>query len=128
MMREFYGDEIVDPTNTKTIFSTNKGYAGLFAPMNKTEDGKFVPNFRYRYLVEDIPNGLCVLKGIAMLVNVKTPCIDKIILWAQKHLKKHYLNEDGSVGPDFDKTHAPQATHIMDLTGSSDLNTLFSHL
>lgn len=121
--------ELADPTNTQTIFSTNKGYENLFAPMLKKGDG-FVPNFKYRYLTEDIPNGLCVLRGIADIVKVEVPTINKIILWAQKHLGREYLNNDGTLGKDFERSNAPQATHIMDVIGDAkaDVNVIFSHL
>ena len=46
--------------------------------MNETEDGKFVPNFKFRYLWEDIPFGMAVIKGIATIAGVQTPNIDKV--------------------------------------------------
>ena len=46
--------------------------------MTETEDGKFVPNFKFRYLWEDIPFGMAVIKGIATIAGVQTPNIDKV--------------------------------------------------
>ena len=46
--------------------------------MVETSDGKFVPNFKFRYLLEDIPYGLAVIKGIAQVTGVQTPHIDKV--------------------------------------------------
>ncbi len=51
--------------------------------MKQTEDGKFMPDFTYRYLTEDVPFGLCAMKGVADLMGVPTPHFDKIIVWAQ---------------------------------------------
>ena len=48
--------------------------------MNETEDGKFVPNFKFRYLWEDVPFGMAVIKGIATIAGVQTPNIDKVII------------------------------------------------
>ncbi len=53
-------------------------FQGLTHPMVETDDGKFVPNFKFRYLFEDIPFGLAVIKGIGDLAEVKTPHIDKV--------------------------------------------------
>ena len=108
MMREMYTDELEDPSSTKTIFRTNRGYRGLTAPMTE-KDGSLVPNFGYRYLTEDIPHGLCVVKGIALIAGLETPRIDAIIRWAQNYMGKQYVGSDGSPGPDFQSTAAPQA-------------------
>jgi len=116
MMRMFYGDEIVDPSCTRTIFATNKGYEGLTAPMKKREsDGKFEPNFGYRYLTEDIPLGLCVIKGIAQLAGVATPTVDKVVTWAQGHMGKEYIVDGELKGADVASTGAPQAHGIKSL-------------
>ena len=55
-------------------------FQGLTHPMIETDDGKFVPNFKFRYLFEDVPFGLAVIKGIADLAEVKTPNVDKVKL------------------------------------------------
>ncbi len=46
--------------------------------MEKTDNGKFVPNFKYRYLMEDIPFGLVVMRGVASIAGVATPNMDKV--------------------------------------------------
>ena len=51
---------------------------GLTHPTVKNADGKYVPNFKYRYLLEDIPFGLLVMKGVAALAGVPTPTMDKV--------------------------------------------------
>jgi opine dehydrogenase len=110
MMREMYADELEDPTTMKSIFRTNLGYQGLFAPMIKTDDDRFAPNFGYRYLTEDIPRGQCVLKGVALLAGVPTPTIDRLIRWAEGVMGVQYLSEDGEFNPNtVRETAAPQA-------------------
>ncbi|XP_070194032.1 opine dehydrogenase-like, partial [Littorina saxatilis] len=42
-------------------------------PMKKAGQGKWVPDFGYRYLTEDVPFGLVVTKGLAQLAGVPTP-------------------------------------------------------
>jgi hypothetical protein len=110
MMREMYRDELVDPSTMKSIFRTNRGYAGLEAPMLETADGRYAPNFGYRYLTEDIPRGQCVLKGVASLAGVQTPMIDTLIRWAGDMMGKQYLTDDGRLNPQtLAETAAPQA-------------------
>ena len=46
--------------------------------MKTNLDGTFLPNFNDRYLTEDLPYGLVVLKGIALVVGVQTPTMDKV--------------------------------------------------
>jgi hypothetical protein len=110
MMREMYRDELVDPSTMKSIFRTNRGYAGLEAPMIRTADGRYAPDYGYRYLTEDIPRGQCVLKGVAQLAGVRTPTIDTLIRWAGGVMGKRYLTEDGRLDPaTVGETAAPQA-------------------
>ena len=42
------------------------------------QDGKFMPNFKFRYLFEDVPFGMAVIKGIASLAGVATPKLDMV--------------------------------------------------
>ena len=39
-----------------------------------------------RYFHEDIPGGLCTLRGVAEIVGVSTPKIDELIEWAQTQM------------------------------------------
>jgi hypothetical protein len=110
MMREMYADELEDSRTMKSIFCTNRGYRGLRAPMVKTSDGRFAPDFGYRYLTEDIPRGQCVLKGVAQLAGVATPTIDRLIRWAGSVMDKEFVTSDGRLNPaTLDETAAPQA-------------------
>jgi hypothetical protein len=110
MMREMYADELEDPSTMKSIFRSNLGYQGLFAPMLTTDDGKFIPDFEYRYLTEDIPRGQCVLKGVAQIAGVDTPAIDVLIRWAGSVMNKRFLTDDNRLDPDLlAETSAPQA-------------------
>eukprot|EP01104_Vermistella_antarctica_P010690 TRINITY_DN2867_c0_g1_i3.p1 TRINITY_DN2867_c0_g1~~TRINITY_DN2867_c0_g1_i3.p1 ORF type:complete len:460 (-),score=88.88 TRINITY_DN2867_c0_g1_i3:190-1569(-) len=122
MMREMYGVELEDDSSMQSIFATNAGYAGLEAPMVevKADDGsvKYRPNYHYRYLTEDIPFGMCVLKGVASLLGVRTPILDDTILWCQSKVDKEYLvksaNSEEYVleGKDVGQTAIPQNVGI----------------
>jgi ketopantoate reductase len=74
-----YGDQIQDKSSLAKMFSTNSAYQGLKVPVKKVEGDLYAPDFRTRYVLEDIPYGLLIIKSIAQIVDVKTPQIDKVI-------------------------------------------------
>ena len=106
---------ITDKLNLKSVLRTNTKYAGLEHPMERTSEGRYVPNFNYRYLVEDIPYGLVVIRGIAEIMEVSTPNIDRIINWAQVIIDNEFLHDCCLKGKDLITTRAPQRYHIHTL-------------
>jgi hypothetical protein len=102
-----YRPNIADCSTLESSFATNSSYAGLQAPMNKTEGG-FIPDFQARYLSEDVPYNLLVTRGIAELAEVDTPMIDEVLSWAQTHLEKSYLIAGKLQGADLHSTRSPQ--------------------
>ncbi|VEU44082.1 unnamed protein product [Pseudo-nitzschia multistriata] len=120
-MLRSYGDDIGDTSNLHTMLHTNKGYKGLRHPVRPVvddESGKkqYLPDFGYRYFSEDVPMGLIVTRGIAELVEVPTPKMDRVILWCQKQMGKEYLVEGGTLsGKDLGTTRAPQSFGFTDL-------------
>ncbi|XP_013410787.1 tauropine dehydrogenase [Lingula anatina] len=106
---EIYEDHILDKSNLKTAFLSNTAYEGLRFPMVATEDGKLSPDFNNRYLSEDIPYGLVVIRGIAEIVGVDTPHIDKVLLWSQEKLGKEFLIDGHIAGKHVPESRSPQA-------------------
>lgn len=102
-----YGGAIADTSSLQSCFVTNQSYAGLRAPMCATDDG-FVPDFRSRYLIEDVPYGLVVTRGIAAMAQIATPTMDQVITWAQDRLGQEYLVEGKLQGQDVATSRAPQ--------------------
>ncbi|KAJ8907726.1 hypothetical protein NDN08_007832 [Rhodosorus marinus] len=102
-----YGDLIPDRTSLKTIFRTSPAYQGLTHPMTESESG-FSPDFKNRYLTEDLPHGLAVVRGIAALVEVPTPCIDEVLTWAQNACGQSYLVDGKMTGNDISHSGVPQ--------------------
>lgn len=88
---DHYGDQITDKSTLLTTVRTNKAFDGLVHPMKKTSSGKYVPNFTYRYMVEDVPYGIVVQRAVAEMAGVKTPVLDEIITWAQGILGDEYI-------------------------------------
>merc|ERR1719334_1000028 len=76
----------------------------------KEVQGGYVPDFQFRYLSEDVPTGLCFTRGVAELLGVKTPTIDKVMYWCQDKLGKEFLTKGGKMaGANVSETRAPQA-------------------
>lgn len=104
-----YPQDISDKTNLYTAIQTNAAYQGLKHPVKKTEDGKFLPDFSHRYMTEDIPFGLVVIRGIAEIMGIETPNIDKVLTWSQQQMGKEYLVDKKLQGKDISTSRAPQS-------------------
>eukprot|EP00921_Rhytidocystis_pertsovi_P007906 GHVQ01013082.1.p1 GENE.GHVQ01013082.1~~GHVQ01013082.1.p1 ORF type:complete len:472 (+),score=53.05 GHVQ01013082.1:484-1899(+) len=111
---EQYGEDVGDRSCLRTIFATNKGYAGCKTPVQKVPGG-FVPALQSRLFWEDIPYGLCVLKNIAQMLAIPTPSIDFMIEWHQQFMGRQYVI-NGRLNPTtIPETSAPEAYGIKDL-------------
>lgn len=110
----YYKEDIEDSTNLLNAIRTNKSYKGLAHPMTK-EKGKYVPNFKSRYLTEDIPMGMVVFKGVAEIVGVETPVNDMLLEWGQEKIGKKYLVDGKLNGPDVKETRCPQTYGLTTL-------------
>jgi hypothetical protein len=64
------------------------------------ESGTYRIDYSNRYFTEDIPFGLLIIKSIAVVMKLETPCIDKILLWMQNKMQKEYLVASGLKGKD----------------------------
>ena len=103
-----YCDEISDKSTLYKAIQTNAAFQGIKHPVKTAEDGKFVPDFTHRYMTEDVPYGLVVIRGIAEIVGVQTPNIDKVLKWCQEKTGKEYLLNSKLQGKDVASTRAPQ--------------------
>lgn len=74
-------------------------FKGILTPMKQVKNG-YIPDFESRYFLEDIPFGLLIIKSIAEILHVKTPNIDKILLWGQTMIGKQYLQNGHLCGKD----------------------------
>ncbi|MDL2210628.1 NAD/NADP octopine/nopaline dehydrogenase family protein [Desulfovibrio sp. OttesenSCG-928-O18] len=63
----------------------------IYAPMVE-DGGVFVPNLKSRYFTEDFPFGLCILKELAVVGKVATPCMDEILQWYFRFSSHPYCN------------------------------------
>jgi hypothetical protein len=106
-LQSAYSHATADLTTVATCFRTGPIQARK-APMIEVSPGRFVPNFDYRYLSEDVPFGLVITRAIAELASVATPAIDEVIYWAQSHMRKVYLTDGKVQGPDVRDLPIPQ--------------------
>lgn len=106
-LQRAYGDDIADPSSLERAFVSNRAYAGLRAPMRPVPGG-LAPDFQARYLSEDVPYALLATRGVAELVQVPTPWIDRVISWAQQQLGREYLSGGRLQGKDLSASRAPQ--------------------
>jgi hypothetical protein len=103
-----YGEYIKDKTNLMTALSTNSSYEGITHPMIHTEDGKYLPDFDHRFLTEDVPFGLVVIRSIAEIACAPTPNIDAVLTWCQEKMGKKYLVGSRLKGKDLASTRCAQ--------------------
>jgi hypothetical protein len=106
---------IEDASTLQTIIGTNRGLFGLRIPSMQVQGG-WIPDSKSRYLAEDVPFGLCVLRGIAEIAGVTTPWIDEVLNWAQMQLGACYLRDGTMSGPDVKRSGAPQAFGLSTLS------------
>ncbi len=109
-----YGDVTGDASTVATCFRTGPIQARK-APMTEVRPGRFVPNFQYRYLSEDVPFGLVATRALAELAGVATPTIDSVITWAQAVMGKVYLVGDKLEGSDARDLPLPQNHGVRDV-------------
>jgi hypothetical protein len=118
-LRSAYAHVTDDMTTVGSCFRTGPIQARL-APMQEVATGRFVPNFAYRYLSEDVPFGLVITKALGSIAGVPTPCIDEVIGWAQTVTHREYLRRGALTGADVPDLPIPQnygfrtATTLMD--------------
>jgi hypothetical protein len=112
-----YPDDIQDKSTLRSAFVTNHAYTGLRLPVRPADSdpGRFTVNFAARYLSEDVPYGLIVLRAIAELAGVATLDLDRVIKWSQERLGRSYLVDGGLCGGDLRETRIPQRYGILNL-------------
>jgi hypothetical protein len=96
-----------DVSTVGTCFRTGPIQARK-APVVEIAPGRFVPDFTYRYLAEDVPFGLAITRAIGELAGVATPTIDEVIAWAQSAMGKTYLVDMKLTGRDAADLPTPQ--------------------
>eukprot|EP00931_Biecheleriopsis_adriatica_P046431 TRINITY_DN2665_c1_g1_i6.p1 TRINITY_DN2665_c1_g1~~TRINITY_DN2665_c1_g1_i6.p1 ORF type:complete len:417 (-),score=110.60 TRINITY_DN2665_c1_g1_i6:66-1316(-) len=118
-----YDGQMTDTSSLKACMNTNKAYNGLTHPCTG-DAGKFMPDLKYRYLAEDVPTGLCFSKGLAEILDIPTPNVDKVLIWAQECIGLEILKDGKMQGKDIAKTRAPQGVGITTVDKFIELGKL----
>jgi opine dehydrogenase len=79
----------------------SKQLAGIKTPTEIGPHGAHHLNVHCRFFTDDIPYGLLVAKWVAEKLNVETPFINEVILWAQLLRGELFLNSDGTINKEF---------------------------
>jgi hypothetical protein len=119
-LADCYGSAIKDPSTLYSLLRTNAAYAGIYHPMKPAAPGGaagWVPDFHSRLLSEDVPCGLVAIKGVAEILGVPTPWIDRVVVWAQEKLGKEYIVDGRLAGADVAASDAPQRFGITEAAG-----------
>ncbi len=103
-----YPADIGDNRTLRRALVTNRAYTGLKIPTRPAGPDRLAVDFTARYLAEDVPFGLVVLRGLAEIAGVPTPTIDEVITWAQERLGKQYLVDGQLAGRHVSESRAPQ--------------------
>jgi len=109
-----YPTQTGDMQSAATCFRTGPIQARK-APMVEGPRGTFEPNFQYRYLTEDVPFGLVIVRAIAELAELGTPAIDEVLRWTQDRVGKQYLIDGRLAGADLEGLPTPQNYGITTL-------------
>lgn len=95
---EYYDSHDAESLTRK--ITSIRSLKGLLVPMIKVEGG-YAPDWENRYFTEDIPYGMLLIRFICQEIGLKTPVIDKIIMWYQTNTGKKYL-ENGVIAQSLD--------------------------
>ena len=113
-LRRSYAHVTDDTSSVATCFRTGPIQARK-APMAEIRPGRFVPDFAYRYMTEDVPYGLVVTKAVGEIAGVETPMIDEVVTWAQSVTERRYLLGGKLEGQDAEGLPIPQNHGISTL-------------
>ena len=72
------------------------------------KDGKYYVDLSSRYFLADFPNGLCILKAIALILKIDTPTMDEVLFWYQKISNKEFYKNKNELGKDILECNVPQ--------------------
>jgi hypothetical protein len=118
-LRMSYPTQTADFTSVASCLRTGPIQARK-APMTEIAPGEFVPDFQYRYLSEDMPYGLAVVKAIGEMAAVATPTLDAVIEWSQQKLGKQYLVNEKLTGANVHELRIPQNYGVNNLSDLLD--------
>lgn len=104
-LKEHYNVNSTDECTAKIKSIETLGH--ILSPMVE-KSGAYIIDKESRYFTEDIPYGLVIIKGFAVICKVNTPQIDRMLEWFQEYNGKEYFVDGIFNGKDLKCTSAPQ--------------------
>lgn len=108
-LREYY--EAPDAAAMTAKLKSIKAFEAVRAPLSE-QDGAWKADLSNRMFAEDLPYGVAVIKGFALLGGVETPVVDEILRFYERLGGPVFFNGDGSLTAEGELTGAPQASGI----------------
>jgi hypothetical protein len=100
--------QIADTSTTLSALRTNAALERVEHPMCAAAGGGWLPDFSSAPLSEDLPCGLVPVRGVAEILGVETPWLDRVIGWAQRVTGREWLVGGRLAGRDVAWSDAPQ--------------------
>lgn len=85
----------------KKSLKESKQLASIKTPTVEMEEGKRALDIHCRFFTDDISYGVLLAKWIAEELDIETPFIDELIMWAQNLRGEHFLTDDGKIDKEF---------------------------
>ncbi|MBU3111263.1 NAD/NADP octopine/nopaline dehydrogenase family protein [Clostridium lacusfryxellense] len=104
-VKEYFGAQTAEKMTAK--ISNKIALKNIQSPMILTAKG-YVPDFKSRYFLEDFPSGLCIIKSFCEIAEIKTPFIDKILMWFEDFAGVEYYVNGRFIGKDLKELALPQ--------------------
>ena len=103
---ENYGVDVGDKSTVVTCINSCKAFAKHKIPYEAKNNG-IVPVVKHKFFETDMPYGLVPIKDIAILLDIETPLVDRIIYWNQRLINKEYLRDGTLSGKDISECVMP---------------------
>lgn len=95
-----YGDDVIDNSTLYTSIRTCNAFSNHILPFKHINENEMLPDVNHKFFQSDLSYGLIPYKDIALMLNIKTPLLDKIIYWNQFLINKKYLINNELIGDD----------------------------
>lgn len=125
VLTEGYGlDSFTDTSSLSATYRTNEHLVGIRMPavlraggaqQRGVDNPTWVVDPASRFLTDDVPWGLVVLRSLADLLGVATPAIDETLTFAQSVMGRLYLVDGELKGPDVADSGALQNFNVHSL-------------
>ncbi len=96
MMGYITQDNLTNLNNNQTIIETfeNSSTLGAIKTPVIEVNGQWILNRKHRFFYDDVFYGLCIAKWFAQKLNIQTPHIDDLLMWAQSYLNEPIIENN----------------------------------